>query len=204
MCYFEQTRWACGYWRWGHFRQQCNKEYRMGETCGLKLVYETKTERDVCKLCHDTEKKQRRYDKMYRDVQRWQREGNRSATIERTCAEMQEVAGQIYRMREEHDHRLQSLGQVSLKHDFSFLLCLFALSEEAQTEQVNGRRQETGLSREHRERKSSQEKEKEGREGQKGCEGRVRACDGGAVLLAYAVGCGCRGMDMGMGMNIVW
>ncbi|KAH7206526.1 hypothetical protein IWW34DRAFT_803363 [Fusarium oxysporum f. sp. albedinis] len=111
MCYFDQTRWACGYWRWGHFRQQCNKEYRMGETCGLKLVYETRTERDVCKLCHDTEKKQRRYDKMYRDVQRWQREGNRNATIERTCAEMQEVLGQIYRMREEHDHRLQSLGQ---------------------------------------------------------------------------------------------
>ncbi|RSL99457.1 hypothetical protein CDV31_012178 [Fusarium ambrosium] len=116
MCYFEQTRWACGYWRWGHFRQQCNKEYRMGETCGLKLVYETKTEPDVCKLCHDTEKKQRRYDKMYRDVQRWQREGNRSATIERTCGEMHDVMGQIYRMREEHDHRLQSLGQVRMKH----------------------------------------------------------------------------------------
>ncbi|KNB13979.1 hypothetical protein FOXG_12615 [Fusarium oxysporum f. sp. lycopersici 4287] len=111
MCYFDQTRWACGYWRWGHFRQQCNKEYRMGETCGLKLVYETRTKRDNCKLCQDMEKKQRRYDKMYRDVQRWQREGNRNATIERTCAEMQEVLGQIYRMREEHDHRLQSLGQ---------------------------------------------------------------------------------------------
>ncbi|KAF4426661.1 hypothetical protein FACUT_9744 [Fusarium acutatum] len=136
MCYFDQTRWACGYWRWGHFRQQCNKEYRMGETCGLKLVYETRTESDVCKLCHDTEKKQRRYDKMYRDVQRWQREGNRNATIERTCAEMQEVLGQIYRMREEHDHRLQSLGQVSLQHDVPFpFLCLFALSEEPEPEQ---------------------------------------------------------------------
>jgi hypothetical protein len=29
-------------------------------------------------------KKQRRYEKMYRDVQRWQREGNRNATIEAT------------------------------------------------------------------------------------------------------------------------
>lgn len=115
MCYFEQTRWSCGYWRWGHFRQQCNKEYRMGETCGLKLVYETKVEHDVCKLCHDTEKKQRRYDKMYRDVQRWQMEGNRNATIERTCGEMEEVVGQIQRMRDEHGHRLQSLGQVREK-----------------------------------------------------------------------------------------
>jgi hypothetical protein len=111
MCYFDQTRWTCGYWRWGHFRQQCNKEYRMGETCGLKLVYETRSEGDICKLCHDMEKKQRRYDKMYRDVQRWQREGGRPATVERTCGEMQEVLGQIYRLNDEHNQRLQSLGQ---------------------------------------------------------------------------------------------
>lgn len=84
----------------------------MGETCGLKLVYETKVEADVCKLCHDIEKKQRRYDKMYRDVHRWQREGNRSATIERTCQDMQDVQGQIFRMQEDHGNRLQSLGQV--------------------------------------------------------------------------------------------
>ncbi|CAJ0549240.1 Ff.00g028530.m01.CDS01 [Fusarium sp. VM40] len=110
MCYFDQTYWTCGYWRWGYFRQHCNKEYRIGETCGLKLVYETKTEDDVCKLCHDTEKKQRRYDNMYRDIQRWQREGNRNATIERTCSEMHDAIDQIYHMREEHNHRLQSLG----------------------------------------------------------------------------------------------
>lgn len=84
----------------------------MGETCGLKLVYETRRDGDVCKLCHDIDKKQRRYDKMFRDVQRWQREGNRSATIERTCGDMHEVAGQIYRMKEEHAHRLATLGQV--------------------------------------------------------------------------------------------
>ncbi|KAK8147427.1 hypothetical protein G3M48_001629 [Beauveria asiatica] len=112
MCYFESTLWSCGYWRWGHFRQQCNKEHRIGETCGLKLVYDTKREPDVCKLCHDIEKKQRRYDKMARDVERWQREGNRRATIERTCGEMQEVADQIYNMRSEHHQRKSSLGQV--------------------------------------------------------------------------------------------
>lgn len=84
----------------------------MGETCGLKLVFDTNTERDVCKLCHDIEKKQRRYDKMSRDVERWQREGNRTATIERTCGEMGEVTAQISRMKEDHDRRLQSLSQV--------------------------------------------------------------------------------------------
>lgn len=84
----------------------------MGETCGLKLVYDTKTENDVCKLCHDVEKKQRRYDKMLRDVQRWQREGNRNATIERTCHEMQDVVDQMLRIQEEHGNRLHSLGNV--------------------------------------------------------------------------------------------
>lgn len=84
----------------------------MGETCGLKLVYETRDERDICKLCHDIEKKERRYDKMYRDVERWQREGGRPATVERTCGEMQDVLTQISRLQDEHRQRLRSLGQV--------------------------------------------------------------------------------------------
>lgn len=80
----------------------------MGETCGLKLVYETKYDTDSCRLCHDIEKKVRRCDKMKRDVQRWQREGNRNATIERTCSEMREVQDQIARMKEEHQNRARS------------------------------------------------------------------------------------------------
>ena len=108
MCYFDMTVWHCRYWRWGHFREQCTKEYRMGETCGLKLVYTTRYDAEVCKLCRDIEKKVRRHDKMNRDVQRWQREGNRAATIERTCSDMEEVAEQIERMRDEHDARVRS------------------------------------------------------------------------------------------------
>lgn len=80
----------------------------MGETCGLKLVYETKYEQSHCRLCHDIEKKMRRCDKMHRDVQRWQKEGNRSATIERTSSEMREVQGQIARMQQEHANRARS------------------------------------------------------------------------------------------------
>lgn len=80
----------------------------MGETCGLKLVYEAKREEDQCRLCHDIEKKVRRFEKMQRDIHRWQREGNRSATIERTSYEMEEVRGQIDRMRNEHYNRQRS------------------------------------------------------------------------------------------------
>ncbi|KAL7941376.1 hypothetical protein V8C42DRAFT_334995 [Trichoderma barbatum] len=112
MCYFEQTRWSCGYWRWGHFRQQCNKEYRMGETCGLKLIYETIPDPDVCKLCHDIDKKVRRVTKMTSDVERWKVEGNRSATIERTEEDMAGVMQQIEDMRVDHQRRLQTLAQV--------------------------------------------------------------------------------------------
>jgi nucleoside phosphorylase len=81
----------------------------IGETCGLKLIYETNQKFDTCQLCQDDEKKQRRYEKMYRDVQRWQREGNRNATIERTSGEMRDVLEQIHRIGEEHKDRLQSL-----------------------------------------------------------------------------------------------
>lgn len=110
MCYYEMSRWRCGFWKWGKFRQQCNKEYRTGETCGMKLVYQTLDEPDVCRLCQDIEKKQRRIDKMSRDIDRWRREGNRTATIERTTTEMYEVEGQIRDKRQEHWERLNNIS----------------------------------------------------------------------------------------------
>lgn len=106
MCYFYQTRWVCGYWRWGQFKQQCNKEYRTGETCGLKLVYVTVDERDKCKLCHDIDKKKRRIMKMTTDIDRWYREGNRQATIERTLVELSAVEEQKGDMDRRHHMRV--------------------------------------------------------------------------------------------------
>lgn len=105
MCYFDQTRWTCGYWKWGNFRQQCNKEYRTGETCGLKLVYNTILESGQCKLCDQIQKKYRRVHKMQTDIQRWQREGNRSATIEKTEGDIQEISGQIQEIMNQHAER---------------------------------------------------------------------------------------------------
>lgn len=110
MCYFEQTRWQCGYWKWGNFRQQCNKEYRTGETCGLKLVYDTNYMPGNCKLCDQIEKKERRYNKMAQDVERWKREGNRKATIEKTEDDMQEVHVAIEKIWGEHQEKLRTIG----------------------------------------------------------------------------------------------
>ncbi len=110
MCYFEQTRWTCGYWKWGNFRQQCTKEYRTGETCGLKLVYDTVYADGRCKLCDQVEKKDRRVEKMELDIQRWQREGNRKATIEKTIMDMEEIHTQIARILTDHISRERDMS----------------------------------------------------------------------------------------------
>ncbi|KAH8164949.1 hypothetical protein CIB48_g3292 [Xylaria polymorpha] len=105
MCFFDQTRWNCGYWRWGHFREQCNKEYRTGETCGLKFVYNTISEPEDCKLCKDIEKKKRKFNKLHSDITRWQRETNRSASIEKAHRDMIEVQQAIDNMTLQHQTR---------------------------------------------------------------------------------------------------
>jgi sporulation-control protein spo0M len=105
MCYFEQNRWNCGFWKWGQFRQQCTKEHQTGETCGLKLVYVTIDDPDKCKLCYDIDKKERRLDKMRRDIARWYREGNRTATIAATQSSAEEVQIQINSMIVQHRNR---------------------------------------------------------------------------------------------------
>ncbi|KAK0629308.1 hypothetical protein B0T17DRAFT_615099 [Bombardia bombarda] len=109
MCYFEQTAWTCGYWKWGNFRQQCNKEYRTGETCGLKLVYSTTYLTGQCKICDQVNKKDRRIRKMTEDIQRWQREGNRRATIEKTTQDIVEIQNQIDDLWRSHQDKKRSI-----------------------------------------------------------------------------------------------
>ncbi|KAK3944008.1 hypothetical protein QBC46DRAFT_376070 [Diplogelasinospora grovesii] len=105
MCFYEQTRWRCGFWKWGNFRQQCTKEYRIGKTCGLKLVFETGYRQDACKLCGQIAKKQRRLAKMTQDIERWKRDGNRPATVEKTESDLTKVRHSISRILEQHTRR---------------------------------------------------------------------------------------------------
>jgi len=109
MCYYEQTRWSCGYWKWGNFRQQCNKEYRTGETCGLKLVYDTSYQSGQCKICDQISKKDRRVRKMSDDISRWVREGNRRATIEKTQQDISEIQGQMHDLWKGHEEKIRSV-----------------------------------------------------------------------------------------------
>ncbi|KAH7113079.1 hypothetical protein EDB81DRAFT_826637 [Dactylonectria macrodidyma] len=87
MCYFDQVVWACGNWKWGRFRQQCNKEYRIGETCGLKLVYGRQDEAKKCKVC---------------DQNGSVREWKHLASLERCEEEVASLKDEILRLREQH------------------------------------------------------------------------------------------------------
>src|SRR5271156_3250156 len=60
MCFFDQHRFNCGDWKWGHFRQHCNSEFGVGETCGMKLVMQTYEIDTKCKLCQKIDTKHRR------------------------------------------------------------------------------------------------------------------------------------------------
>ncbi|AEO58665.1 hypothetical protein MYCTH_2306150 [Thermothelomyces thermophilus ATCC 42464] len=110
MCYFDHQLWPCGWWKWGSFRGQCPKEYRTGETCGLKLIYNTYLEPQVCKHCEQIYKKQRRVAKMAEDVKRWRCEGNRRATVEKTEREMMELNLQINQLWTEHEIRRHAIN----------------------------------------------------------------------------------------------
>jgi hypothetical protein len=110
MCYFDHQLWPCGWWKWGNFREQCPREYRTGETCGLKLVFNTYLEPEVCRHCEQIYKKQRRVAKMDDDVRRWRAEGNRRATIEKTEREICALNMQIAELWGEHEVRKHAIN----------------------------------------------------------------------------------------------
>ncbi|KAL2133656.1 hypothetical protein VTI74DRAFT_1971 [Chaetomium olivicolor] len=102
MCFFERIQFQCGSWKWGRFREQCNKEYRIGETCGLKLVSLTRDETRDCGACIKLAKKERRLKKMTMDIERWRQEGDRPATVERIEREANALRCAISLLRKQH------------------------------------------------------------------------------------------------------
>lgn len=103
MCFYNQIVWTCGFWKWSAFQYQCHKEYRIGETCGLKLVCDVDYKDRPCKICQDLAKKQRRAAKMQVDIARWLYEGNRPATVHVTEGELSKVRKEIMSLTKIHD-----------------------------------------------------------------------------------------------------
>ena len=77
MCFFDQHRFSCGDYKWGHFRQHCNREHRTGETCGMKLIMSTIPVNTRCKLCEKIETKRRRRQRELDRINGW-REASRA------------------------------------------------------------------------------------------------------------------------------
>lgn len=102
MCFFEQVVWACGYWRWSGFREQCYKEYRIGETCGLKLVYGVKYRKAPCGICNSMVRKSRMMAKKAADVDRWREQRLHPATVEKTEIEIATLQRQLSRLFHQH------------------------------------------------------------------------------------------------------
>jgi hypothetical protein len=55
------------------------------------------------------DKKRRRVNKMLADIDRWRREGNRTATIERTSEDIGDINGQINELTAQHEERKNSV-----------------------------------------------------------------------------------------------
>ena len=110
MCFFDQHRFACGDWKWGHFRQHCNREYRTGETCGMKLIMQTVPVSQKCKLCDKIDTKQRRRGAEVDRISRWQREGSKfRASIDRSYDMIKVLDKEIYELGSERQRRLQAI-----------------------------------------------------------------------------------------------
>jgi hypothetical protein len=111
MCFFDQHRFACGDWKWGHFRQHCNREYRIGETCGMKLIMQTVPNHQKCKLCEKIDTKLRRRQAEVDRVNRWQREGGKfRASIDKSMDTIQALDSEIHDLGCERSRRLMSVG----------------------------------------------------------------------------------------------
>lgn len=83
MCFYEQQLFTCGDHKWGRFRAHCNKEYRTGETCGMKLIYEASRVSSKCTMC-------KKWDVIWRKIcmgqerlARWEAEGINPASCEK-------------------------------------------------------------------------------------------------------------------------
>ena len=51
MCFYEIKEFRCGHWKWGDFKQHCNREHRLGETCGMKLLFWATLQGTRCSPC---------------------------------------------------------------------------------------------------------------------------------------------------------
>ncbi|EDN09935.1 conserved hypothetical protein [Histoplasma mississippiense (nom. inval.)] len=105
-------KFSCGDWAWGSFAARCNHEYRMGETCGMKLVHSTENIQTQCKLCEKIDTKCRRRNTEIERLARWQREGGTlKASMEKSSAEIRALEEEIRQLEYERLMKQKNIGK---------------------------------------------------------------------------------------------
>jgi hypothetical protein len=110
MCFYDQYRMGCDCYKWGNFRQHCSKEYRTGETCGMRLVMGTYDNPEKCRLCTKIDTKNRSIRKEEEKIKRWRHESGRSASIEKAEDTVYGLKQEIYRLEVERYNKSQQMG----------------------------------------------------------------------------------------------
>ena len=111
MCYYDNYKFSCQDWKWGNFRQHCYKEYRTGETCGMKMIYQTVQLVEKCPYCEKIEKKLRRIEKARADYTRWNSEPKRyRASMEKALEDIQNLQREVMALQYDKDKRYMQIG----------------------------------------------------------------------------------------------
>ncbi|KAJ6003529.1 hypothetical protein N7522_006221 [Penicillium canescens] len=102
MCFYNQKRFSCGDWNWTRFAHRCDYEYRIGETCGIRLINETENCNSKCHLCKKIETKYRRRRAEEGRLGRWEREGTAMfASMDRARKAIMDLDIEIFIMQQE-------------------------------------------------------------------------------------------------------
>lgn len=114
MCFFDQILFDCGDWKWDRFREHCNREYRTGETCGMKLVLDVHQNGERCKTCQKIDTKRRRKDEQIIKLRRWQREGGKLvASIEKALQIVDDLNREIAQLEAQRIVKQRAIGNAS-------------------------------------------------------------------------------------------
>ena len=118
MCFYNQHHFSCGDYKWGSFREHCSREYRIGETCGTKLVYATYDVDSKCRHCIKIDSKTRRYNAERDRIVRWSLEGCRyAASLERAKENVKSLEEEIRRIGEYRRERASRYGALGIGED---------------------------------------------------------------------------------------
>ncbi|PMD65716.1 uncharacterized protein K444DRAFT_519446 [Hyaloscypha bicolor E] len=110
MCFYDANEMACQCWKWGHFRQHCAKEYRTGETCGMKLVMNRYKLAEKCKICTKIDTKERSIRKEEDRIRRWRKEHGRTASIAKAEEDIYAYQCDIQRLLHEREVKRGNLA----------------------------------------------------------------------------------------------